>query len=59
MSVITEWLKASKLTVNASKTKYIVFKTQHKLGNREDLNLKIGNDKIERASSMNYLSYPR
>ena len=55
LSLIYEWLKANKLTLNADKTKYIVFGTNRQLTHKNDLNLKVGNKKIERVSSMKYL----
>ena len=51
-----EWLKANRLTLNTKKTKYVVFGTKHKLDYvADDLNIKIGNDKIEKVPHMKYL----
>ena len=50
-----EWLRANKLTLNANKTKYVIFGTRQKLTNKPDLNLTVGASKIERVSSMKYL----
>ena len=55
LTVVCEWLKANKLTLNAKKTKYVIFGTKQTLTTKPDLNLKVGNDKIERATSMKYL----
>ena len=55
LSVVNEWLRANKLTLNASKTKYIVFGSRNKLQVKPDLNLSIGGKKIERVACMKYL----
>ena len=55
LTVVCEWLRANKLTLNASKTKYVIFGTKQKLTNKPDLNLTVGDSKIERVSSMKYL----
>ena len=55
LGLINEWLKANKLTINVTKTKYVVFGTRHMLQTKPDLNLKIGGKPIERVSTMKYL----
>ena len=54
LSLVQEWLNANKLTLNASKTKYVIFGSRHLLTTKPDLNL-VGGNKIERVSSMKYL----
>ncbi len=55
LSIVCEWLRANKLTLNAAKTKYVVFGSHNKLQNKPDLNITIGNSVIERVSCMKYL----
>ena len=56
LSIVGEWLKANWLTLNTKKNKYVVFGTKHKLEHfTQDLNITIGNDKIERVKHMKYL----
>ena len=55
LSLICEWIKANKLTLNIEKTKYIIFGTKHKVLNNNDLNLKLGNKRFELVSSIKYL----
>ncbi len=55
LSIVYEWLNANKLTLNTSKTKYIVFGNKSNLTVKPDLNLTIGGKPIERVSSMKYL----
>ena len=46
---------SKKLTLNALKTKYIVFGSRNKLQHKPDLNITIGGKKIERVACMKYL----
>ena len=56
LSVVNEWLKANRLTLNTKKTKYVIFGTRNKLEHAaQDLNITIGGDKLEKVSSMKYL----
>ena len=55
LTVVCEWLKANKLTLNSNKTKYIIFGTKNSLTTKPDLNIHVGTAKIERVSSMKYL----
>ncbi len=55
LSLVYEWLKANKLTINAEKTKYIIFGKQTQIKNKLDLNLRIGNKKIGRVPHVKYL----
>ncbi len=55
LDMVCEWLKANKLTLNAAKTKYVVFGTKRKLQTKPDLKLKMGDCSIERVTTMKYL----
>ena len=55
LTIVCEWLKANKLTLNSNKTKYVIFGTRQTLTTKPDLNLKVGNDQIDRVTSMKYL----
>ena len=55
LTIVCEWLRANKLTLNVNKTKYVIFGSKNKITTIPDLNIKVGNDKIERVSSMKYL----
>ncbi len=56
ISVVDEWLKANRLTLNTKKTKYVIFGTRASLEHiPEDLNIRIANEKIERVKYMKYL----
>ncbi len=48
-------LKANRLTLNATKTKYIIFGTKSQLKDKPDLQLKVGSEPIERVSMTKYL----
>ena len=56
LTVVCEWLRANKLTLNANKTKYVIFGNKQQLTTKPDLNLYVGPNKIERVSSMKYLA---
>ena len=45
---LADWFKANKLTLNVSKTKYMIFKDKSKTVNFASHNLKIDNEVIER-----------
>ena len=45
---LADWFKANKLTLNISKTKYMIFKNKSKIVDFACHNLKIDNEVIER-----------
>ena len=47
LTVVCEWLKANKLTLNSNKTKYVIFGTKQNISTKPDLNLRGGDAKIE------------
>lgn len=53
LNEISIWLNCTKLKYNANKTVYLVIGKKNKLNT--DIELKIGNDKIERVSHIKYL----
>ena len=55
LTVVNEWLKANKSTLNAKKTKYVIFGSKQSLQNKPDLHLYVGPDKTERTCEMKYL----
>ena len=55
LSIINEWLKANKLTLDPDKTKYVIFDTKQKLKDKPNLNLTIDNKPIEHLTTMKYL----
>ena len=55
LSMIDQWMRANKLTINVNKTKYVVFGTKNQLKDRVDLRLEIGNEPIECVSIFKYL----
>ena len=55
LSMVHEWLKAHKLTLNVEKTKYMVFGRKNMLQHKPDLNITIDGKKLERVSVMKYL----
>ena len=54
MNKIVAWLNANKLTINPSKTKFIIFKSRNKSLNQE-ITLKINNNIIKQASYVKFL----
>ena len=52
---IVEWFKENKLTLNITKTKLMLFGSNHNLQNFQDVSLKFGEDEIERVDSFKYL----
>ena len=50
LSLVQEWLNANKLTLNANKTKYVIFGSRRTLASKPNLNLRVGNRKIERGN---------
>ena len=55
LTIVCEWLKANKLTLNSNKTKYVIFGSKSNLTTKPDLNIYVGAAKIERVSAMKYL----
>ena len=55
LTIVTEWLKANRLTLNAKKTKYVIFGTKQQLKDKPDLHLTVGNEPIEWVTSTKYL----
>ena len=51
LNVVAEWFKANKLTLNVSKTKYILFRKPNMNAKPEDLSLTIDNTEIERIGN--------
>ena len=45
---VTEWCNCNRLTINVSKTKYMIFRHKNMLISNNDLHLHIGNEEIER-----------
>ena len=54
LSMLSEWFQANKLSVNISKTNYIIFKPRQKK-QIFDLNLKINNKEINRVNEVCFL----
>ena len=55
MSIISEWLKLNKLTLNVGKTKLMIFGSQRKLSMINDVQLDLNGENIERVSVFKYL----
>ena len=55
LSTISEWLKANRLTLNVSKTKFCIFGTRPRLNNLANFDLSIDNQVIERVNQVKYL----
>lgn len=49
------WLSLNKLSLNISKSKFMVFRMKNKILNYDQLDLKINNMRIERLSEFNFL----
>ena len=52
---ISDWLAINKLSLNAKKTKYMVFHTKQRNISHLNLDLEINNHKIDRVSDFNFL----
>ena len=52
---LQSWCNDNKIFVNAKKTKYMLFGSKNKLSVTSDLNISIGQTKLERANSYTYL----
>ena len=55
LTVVCEWLRANKLTLNANKTKYVIFGTKQNLSTKPDPHLQVVTVNIECVNSMKYL----
>ncbi len=55
LSIVAEWLKANKLTLNVKKTKFVIFGFRHNLAGNIDTSLYINHEQIERVQSIKYL----
>ena len=55
LDVVTEWLKANKLTLNTQKTKYVIFGSKTRTATCSALNLKINGSTLEQVPIMKYL----
>ena len=55
LSMVCEWLKVNRLTLNVKKTKYMVFGSRTKLVHKPDLNITINGKNLERVEVMKYL----
>lgn len=55
LTILVDWFRANKLSLNISKTNFIVFKPQHKTVDLDGLILKIGNEKIKQVKHTKFL----
>ncbi len=55
LTVVSEWLKANRLTLNIKKTKLVVFGSRQKLSQTPQLKLAINGEQLEQVSQMKYL----
>ena len=55
MATLDDWFKANKLSLNVSKTNYVIFHPSNKTLPKIDFDLKIGLDKVERKSTVKFL----
>ena len=49
------WCEENKLTLNTNKTEYMIFGTKGKLANKDEVELRIGNNKLREVNSYRYL----
>ena len=52
---VVQWMENSRLVLNYSKTKVILFETKQKIGHVADFSIKIQGDLIERLTEFIYL----
>ena len=57
LTLISDWRKAIKLTLNTSKTKFVVFGSRNKLSNTPKLSLTINRQPIEQVTEFKYLGF--
>ena len=55
LHTVSEWLKANRLTLNAAKTKYMIFATRPKIVNFGNYPLSIDGHHLECVSNFKYL----
>ncbi len=55
MKLVGEWLRANKLTLNISKTKFVIFASPTKLRSLPDVSLQLYGQNIEKVEHMKYL----
>ena len=55
MATLDDWFKANKLSLNISKTNYVIFRPSNRILPDVGFDLNIGLDKIERKSSVKFL----
>ena len=54
---VQKWLQSNKLTIIVKKTKYMIIGSHYRLRNlNNDLNIKVDNQQLTRASSYRYLA---
>lgn len=55
MNKIEQWLQCNKLTLNASKSKYMLFGTTARINSTQDLHIQVKGTDIKRTSAIKYL----
>ena len=55
LNSIYNWLGVNKLSINFTKTKYVLFRTLHSKPSPSNLPLSVHGKKIERVSEINFL----
>lgn len=55
LNLIANWLRINKLTLNATKTKYMIIKACAATNHSNDLNLRIDNNILSRVTSFKYM----
>ena len=55
MNKVVKWLKANKLSINASKTKFVIFKSKNKSLLNTDNTIKINNDLVKQVTFVKFL----
>ena len=55
LQIITDWFYANKLSLNANKTKYLIFHTTRRHISEDTFGIKINNINIERTRNMKFL----
>ena len=55
MSIVGEWLRANKLSLNVKKTKFVIFGSLYKTAHLPDVTLTVFGSRIERVHEIKYL----
>ncbi len=55
MNKVVKWLNANKLSINASKTKFVIFRSKNKSLSNTAITIKINHDLVEQAPSVKFL----